>query len=325
MVLVLMSVGALLTVVGLASVAYGLPYNDFGLGNILVVAGTTAMVAGLILIALSAVLRELIAIRTALSAGAADRAEAPGRLRAGEPSLAAPEPSSAAVAAERLRAAPPRPPAPPALATSPVQAELPPQPPLRAPPTPPPLRRAGLDAAGEPVYRPPVVAPPSAAAPSSDIGLPDSLRARPPAADRGDDTGDLGAPPPDWTHDPLGEPTTGNERKRFFGWTRRRQTVSSDAEAPHAETAPPAYDRAPPEPPPERSASRPPVRPAPLPRAEPPVAAEAGGVAVLKSGVIDGMGYTLYTDGSIDAEFAQGVLRFGSIEDLRRHLEQYAG
>jgi hypothetical protein len=324
MVLVLMSVGALLTVVGLASVAYGLPYNDFGLGNILVVAGTTAMVAGLILIALSAVLRELIAIRTALTAGAGDRAESPGRLRAGEPSLAAaPEQSSAAVAAERLRAAPSRPPAPPAPAAAALpQAELPPQPPLRAPPTPPPLRRSDLDA--EPAgYRPPVVAPPPAAAPSSDIGLPDSLRARPPAAERGDSTGELGAPAPDWTQDPLGEPMSGPERKRFFGWTRRRQTVSSDAEAPHAEAAPPAYDRAPPQPP--APPPRAPARPAPPPRPEPPVAEEAGGVAVLKSGVIDGMGYTLYTDGSIDAEFAQGVLRFGSIEDLRRHLEQHAG
>ncbi|NVO16038.1 MAG: hypothetical protein HXX10_18555 [Rhodoplanes sp.] len=323
MVLVLMSVGALLTVVGLASVAYGLPYNDFGLGNILVVAGTTATVAGLILIALSAVLRELIAIRTALTAGAADRAEAPGRLRSSEPPLAAaPDQPSAAVAAERLRAAPSRapvPPAPVAPASPPLpQAELPPQPPLRAPPTPPPLRRSDLDS--EPAaYRTPVVAPLPAAAPSSDIGLPDSLRARPPAAGRGDDTGDLGAPAPDWTQDPLGEPMSVNERKRFFGWTRRRQTVSSDAEAPHAEAAPPAFDRAPPPPP------RAPSRPAPPPRPEPPAAEDTGGVAVLKSGVIDGMGYTLYTDGSIDAEFAQGVLRFGSIEDLRRHLEQYAG
>jgi hypothetical protein len=45
---------------------------------------------------------------------------------------------------------------------------------------------------------------------------------------------------------------------------------------------------------------------------------------VLKSGVVDGMSYTLYTDGSIEAELAQGVVRFGSIEELRNHLEKSA-
>ena len=45
---------------------------------------------------------------------------------------------------------------------------------------------------------------------------------------------------------------------------------------------------------------------------------------MLKSGVVDGMAYTLYTDGSIEAELAQGVVRFGSIEELRNHLEKGA-
>jgi hypothetical protein len=42
--------------------------------------------------------------------------------------------------------------------------------------------------------------------------------------------------------------------------------------------------------------------------------------AILKSGVVDGMGYTLYTDGSIEAELPQGTLRFASINELREHL-----
>ena len=45
-------------------------------------------------------------------------------------------------------------------------------------------------------------------------------------------------------------------------------------------------------------------------------------VAILKSGVIDGMGYTLYTDGSIEAQLSEGVMRFASIEELRVHLEK---
>jgi hypothetical protein len=95
--------------------------------------------------------------------------------------------------------------------------------------------------------------------------------------------------------------------------------------------------------PPRPSADRPakpvePRRPAastditpPAPRREPSIEAPAesapsGGRAeaatVLKSGVVDGMAYTLYTDGSIEAELAQGVVRFGSIEELRNHLEK---
>jgi hypothetical protein len=46
--------------------------------------------------------------------------------------------------------------------------------------------------------------------------------------------------------------------------------------------------------------------------------------AVLKSGVVDGMGYTLYVDGSIEAELPDGTLRFASITELRAHLERNA-
>jgi hypothetical protein len=47
-------------------------------------------------------------------------------------------------------------------------------------------------------------------------------------------------------------------------------------------------------------------------------------VTVLKSGVVDGMAYTLFSDGSIEAGLPQGTLRFGSIADLRNHMEQNA-
>jgi hypothetical protein len=61
--------------------------------------------------------------------------------------------------------------------------------------------------------------------------------------------------------------------------------------------------------------------------APPPPAAEAEpakprAVAILKSGVVDGMSYTLYVDGSIEAELPQGTLRFASIHELRAHLEK---
>jgi hypothetical protein len=53
-----------------------------------------------------------------------------------------------------------------------------------------------------------------------------------------------------------------------------------------------------------------------------PPPADQRPIAILKSGVIDGMAYTLYTDGSIEAELPQGTMRFGSIEELRAHLEK---
>jgi len=47
-------------------------------------------------------------------------------------------------------------------------------------------------------------------------------------------------------------------------------------------------------------------------------------VSILKSGVVDGMAYTLYSDGSIEAQLPKGTLRFGSIAELRTHIEQGA-
>jgi hypothetical protein len=68
--------------------------------------------------------------------------------------------------------------------------------------------------------------------------------------------------------------------------------------------------------PPHPEPTRPePIRPEPL-RPEPRP------VSVLKSGVIDEMAYTLFTDGSIEAQMPDGTMRFDSIEELRRHLEQ---
>jgi hypothetical protein len=55
---------------------------------------------------------------------------------------------------------------------------------------------------------------------------------------------------------------------------------------------------------------------APLAPVQPP----PFGAAVYKSGVIDGMAYTLYTDGSIEAELPQGKIHFASVEALQTYL-----
>jgi hypothetical protein len=55
----------------------------------------------------------------------------------------------------------------------------------------------------------------------------------------------------------------------------------------------------------------------PAPRTEEPPS-----VTVLKSGVVDGMAYSLYSDGSIEAQMPEGMMRFASIDELRAHLDQ---
>jgi hypothetical protein len=64
--------------------------------------------------------------------------------------------------------------------------------------------------------------------------------------------------------------------------------------------------------------------PAPEPRPVEPAPEAPTTVSILKSGVVDGMAYTLYSDGSIEAQLPQGMLRFGSITELRNHIEQSA-
>jgi hypothetical protein len=45
-------------------------------------------------------------------------------------------------------------------------------------------------------------------------------------------------------------------------------------------------------------------------------------ITILKSGVVDGMAYSLYSDGSIEAQMPEGMMRFASIDELRAHLDQ---
>jgi len=94
--------------------------------------------------------------------------------------------------------------------------------------------------------------------------------------------------------------------------------------APAAPVAAPVA-AAPPAPPPRPEPPRPePLRAEP-PRPEPPRPEPPRPLSVLKSGVIDEMAYTLFTDGSIEAQMPDGIMRFSSIEELRRHLDQNEG
>lgn len=97
----------------------------------------------------------------------------------------------------------------------------------------------------------------------------------------------------------------------------------------------PKAQRGTPEPPPApalQAVPPPPVAPPPAPEAaarmtvpqlvHAPQEAAAAAVSILKSGVVEGMAYTLFSDGSIEAQLPGGTLRFGSITELRNHIEQ---
>ena len=71
--------------------------------------------------------------------------------------------------------------------------------------------------------------------------------------------------------------------------------------------------------PPAPKPPAPPLRPPPKPAA-PATAATTPDATVYKSGVIDGMAYTLFMDGSIEAELPQGKVRFASVDELQKYL-----
>jgi len=75
-------------------------------------------------------------------------------------------------------------------------------------------------------------------------------------------------------------------------------------------------------PPPPIAVKPAPVAPRPAPAVKPPTKAPNGApdATIYKSGVIDGMAYTLFMDGSIEAELPQGRVKFASVEDLQKHI-----
>ena len=64
------------------------------------------------------------------------------------------------------------------------------------------------------------------------------------------------------------------------------------------------------------------ARAEPAPAAAPGPSQSPASVSILKSGVVEGMAYTLYSDGSIEAQLPGGTVRFASITELRSHIEQ---
>src|SRR3954454_23871791 len=194
---------------------------------------------------------------------------------------------------------------------------------------------------------PPGVAMPGAPAPEPAAAPATGAEPQPPPAappwqgevpardrPRGEAPEEPEAPPP-------AAPEAPRRRNLLFASSSRKERERAEAKAhesppPQADAesaAPASFDDAWPKPdrmrPPEPAvARRPPPRSptafepaAPQPAPEPPTA-EQPPVSVLKSGIVDGMAYSLYSDGSIEAQMPEGMMRFASIDELRAHLDQ---
>lgn len=286
---ILFILGSVVTGAGIVAIGFGIPINEFNLGNTLIVSGTIGFAAGLILIGLAAAVDQLSQIAKALRVRPATR----------------PQPQPAELAAVR----PPPPQAPmPAPAPAPAQAK----PAAPAPPRNPIFAKA----------EPPEAEPSSEVSSSAIERLRSSLTrkggespaendaaapmapAAPAAAASG--SGSNGATPPT---NPAGEAPRKPPLDFLFRAKREPQAEPFDAVWP--KRGPRRGD----EPAPDASTGRTSEL---LPAAD---LDEARPTAILKSGVVDGMAYTLYVDGSIEAQLPQGTVRFGSIAELRSHIE----
>lgn len=259
--LVILVMGVVTTMAGVIMVGFGIPINDFRIGDTLISSGTTAIVGGLVLIGLAAALRELRAVAEAVQTqgflvpsdeGHRSRADLYGSTRQRAPgAVAAPPPSPGPPLERELRFE-----APSAVCGSlPRFTARPPpdEPQDREPPRQ--EAEAYSSPAGDDANEPPIPFAPGRGANS---------RGEPPRA-----------------FDAIWPAASSELSPRGASYDESKALVSDRDRVESADTA---------------------------------------STSILKSGVIDGMVYTLYTDGSIEAELPQGTLKFVSIDELRDYL-----
>jgi hypothetical protein len=290
---------------GLTAIGYGVPLIGTDFGHTLIVAGTTGLTGGLILVGLAAVVRQL----TRVAEGLRTRPQS----RSVRPSEAPPRPEALQQRPEPIlpRAEPIAP-----LGEIPTYAS-------RATPEPRPadVSSSAIERLRSTLPRPDRVVPEAEGVPLSPNGDSSHQPAEPPLEPNAG-TVRPGSSEVETARQPrldflFRSRASRTEQPESFEalWpkrsTRDRETPPQrdDAATPavqtptEAEAAPAEEDRITPE------------------TVAAPMMDETPSVAILKSGVVDGMAYTLYADGSIEAQLPQGTVRFGSITELRAHIE----
>ncbi len=356
--------GVVATLTGIGAVGFGLPNGDSTVGNAAIIAGTTMLVGGLVLIGLAAAIGQLRRIADGLAVSGPEQ-----RVGRGEIPEMMPNP---AAHPERPPAMPESPmpmPMAPGGGPGPSRIPFPARPSSRMPPAEPPMpeqyaeepppQRAPVDVSARAIERmrsnigragqrpPEPASPPAAPAPPPFVrqGRTPPVRggngavpveeersfAEPPPSE-GEFESER-SKPPYAEAPPTAEPGLGEPRARpgMFDtlWPPETRSGKQRAEEPAASTppmiVPPRVGTARHEREPEAPGFAPPQQPLGNRSASeqhPAGRGDAQAVAILKSGVVDGMAYTLYTDGSIEAQLASGTVRFASIGELRAHLDQ---
>ncbi|MBB5050597.1 hypothetical protein HNQ36_000545 [Afipia massiliensis] len=327
--------GTVVLCIGLLTVVFGIPIKEFSFGNTMILAGAVVSCTGLVLIGLYFVGREFRNLARRLETGLPTPAVLP-REPAAELEVPVIRPARAAV---------PEPPAAPR--------PIPPRSPIRE-------ERTGreerlgredtLFTRDQPSDRD---QDDFAADDSHDAGRAPS---EPAAWDEHPITRNRNLGASSEPFEPPAEPTPRQRRNIMFSSSRRdknrelsprdssvspdegqHQSSGEDTQRGDAETnAPSPFESAWPQSgrPRQESSLFPNGRTPPPPAAddeqetpEPvrerfPRRADASSVTIVKSGVVDSMAYSLYSDGSIEAQMPEGMVRFASIDELRAHLDQ---
>ena len=324
---ILSLLGIVVAAVGIAAIGFGIPINEFTLGTTLIVAGVSALTGGLILIGLAAVVAELgrlaEAVRTRIAVRPGARpAEAPEVVEPAASTTAVPPPPMVAIGARSPQTASRRP-----RAEAPVSEARPHEPAAELPEvevSAPAVERlrASIPRAERSTAEPSILAhdeevplSPNGAAPLQTRSP--GVEAAPPEPKISADDRAGGAAVEALKASRLdflfrSKPTRpASQRENFDAvWptdaraakrTESEPATAVEADQRQADQAASVQDR----------------RPEPASLDEP-----RGAATILKSGVVDGMAYTLYTDGSIEAKLPDGTVRFGSIAELRAHIER---
>jgi hypothetical protein len=316
---ILYLLGILVAAAGVAAIGFGIPINEFTLGTTLIITGVTGLTGGLTLIGLAAVVSELGRVGDALKTRPVAR-PAP---RAAEP-VEAPAP-----AAPSMVAVPPPPaaagPRPSPAGAAPIGQRSRPDVPAREPRAPQPHPAAApsaVDVSASAIERL-----------RSAIPRGERPKAEPSVVTEGEEvplSPSEGVPPQPAA--PLAPKITAEDRAGgaavealkasrldFLFRSKPAESRAPDLRAPDLRVPTPAEPE--PEPAPEQAQPEPAAPEPQDQQSEPAPVEEPHTAAILKSGVVDGMAYTLYADGSIEAKLPHGTVRFGSIAELRAHIE----
>jgi hypothetical protein len=304
MMIVMLVVGIGCLVAGLLAIGFGIPVQEFSFGNTLILSGAVTACTGLIILSLWVVIRELKNIAQRLGPGIHPDLSL-------DPATTTPQPAAIASRAQA--------PGSGGFLFN------------RDQPAPEEAGHAEADARSS--------APPSAAPWLEEAAARDRVRNEAPPVPQPDET----APAVKQRRNLLFSSTSRRERERAQARTADPSTTefrpATPAAPPIAESGegqPAAFDDAWPKLGRSRGGDAP-RRGGRAPSTFPETTADAAGadrhppaapmedqppVTVLKSGVVDGMAYSLYSDGSIEAQMPEGMMRFASIDELRTHLDQ---